>query len=45
MNSYLDKFNLSDGQKQKFNQYYQFLIVENKKINLTSIVEEDEVYS
>ena len=44
MNNYLDKFNLNDKQKLQFKQYFQFLIAENKKINLTSIIEEEEVY-
>ena len=44
MNNYLDRFKLNEEQKQKFKQYYQFLISENEKINLTSIVAEDEVY-
>ncbi len=44
MNNYLDRFKLNEEQKQQFEQYFQFLIAENEKINLTSIIEKDEVY-
>ena len=44
MNNYLDKFNLNDKQKLQFKQIFSILIAENKKINLTSIIEEEEVY-
>lgn len=36
--------NLTNGQKEKLQKFYQILIEENKKINLTRIVEEEDVY-
>lgn len=36
--------NLTQEQKEKLQKFYQILIEENKKINLTRIVEEDDVY-
>ena len=36
--------NLDDIQKEKLHKFYQILIEENKKINLTRIVEEEDVY-
>ncbi|WP_240376317.1 16S rRNA (guanine(527)-N(7))-methyltransferase RsmG [Bacillus piscicola] len=35
---------LSEKQEQQFQTYYQLLVEWNKKMNLTSITEEDEVY-
>ena len=40
----LDEFNLSSYQIDQFKKYYQFLVEENEKINLTTITEETEVY-
>ena len=40
----LDEFNLTDYQLEQFKKYYAFLIEENEKFNLTSIIEENEVY-
>lgn len=36
--------NINDDQKKKLNMFYKILIEENKKINLTRIIEEREVY-
>lgn len=36
--------NLDNVQKEKLQKFYKILIEENKKINLTRIVEEEEVY-
>lgn len=38
------KFNLNDYQKEQFTKYYEFLISENQKINLTAITDKQEVY-
>ena len=35
---------LTDNQLEKLKKYYQQLVVENKKYNLTSITEEEDVY-
>ena len=35
---------LSEEQQRQFQTYYQMLVEWNKKINLTSITEEHEVY-
>ena len=35
---------LSDEQIDKFNQYYEYLISENEKYNLTAITEKNDVY-
>lgn len=35
---------LKDGQLDQFEQYYRFLIEENRKMNLTAITEQEEVY-
>ena len=35
---------LTDNQLEKLNKYYQQLVIENKKYNLTSITEEETVY-
>jgi len=40
----LEEFNLSSDQLIQFENYYKFLNEENKKINLTSITEKNEVY-
>lgn len=40
----LDEFNLSKRQIEQFELYYDFLITENQKYNLTSIVDKEEVY-
>ncbi|WP_289700683.1 RsmG family class I SAM-dependent methyltransferase, partial [Lactobacillus taiwanensis] len=37
-------FELSDNQKGQFATYYNKLIEFNKKVNLTRITDEDEVY-
>jgi len=41
----LDKFNLTPKQLEQFEKYYEFLISENAKYNLTSITERNEVYA
>lgn len=38
------KINLSDHQKKQLENFYNILIEENKKINLTRIIEKEEVY-
>ena len=35
---------LSAQQMQQFAQYYEFLVAENEKMNLTAITQEQEVY-
>ncbi|MCK9535984.1 MAG: 16S rRNA (guanine(527)-N(7))-methyltransferase RsmG [Bacilli bacterium] len=40
----LNTFNLSLKQIEQFNKYYKFLIEENQKYNLTSIIDRKEVY-
>ncbi|MCK9471346.1 MAG: 16S rRNA (guanine(527)-N(7))-methyltransferase RsmG [Bacilli bacterium] len=40
----LNEFNLNEKQNKQFALYLDFLISENKKYNLTSIVEKDEIY-
>jgi len=40
----LNEFNLSGEQLQKFFTYYNLLVTENEKINLTSITEMEDVY-
>lgn len=40
----LNEFNLSEEQLQQFYTYYNLLITENEKINLTSITEIEDVY-
>ena len=37
-------FNLSSKQKEQFSIYYQELIETNKKVNLTRITEEEDVF-
>ena len=44
MDKLLDDFDLSLKQIEQFQKYYQYLVEENKKINLTSIIEETEAY-
>lgn len=44
MNNYLKKYNLDNFQLELFEKYYEFLISENKKYNLTSIIDKKEVY-
>lgn len=39
-----DEFNLNNYQLLQFQKYYEFLVQENRKYNLTSIVEKEEVY-
>ena len=39
-----NKFNLNSGQIKQFDIYYDFLISENKKYNLTAITSKEEVY-
>lgn len=41
---YLDGFTNDLLKNESFHTYYEYLIAENKKTNLTRIVEEDEVY-
>jgi 16S rRNA (guanine527-N7)-methyltransferase len=41
----LDKFGLTTRQSEQFEKYYEFLISENAKYNLTSITEKNEVYA
>lgn len=38
------EFNLTDKQNQQYAQYFSFLVDYNKKVNLTAITEEKEVY-
>ena len=40
----LNTFNLNTTQVEQFNKYYNFLIEENKKYNLTAITDRKEVY-
>lgn len=40
----LEKFKLTSKQQNQFKLYSEFLVEENKKYNLTSIVEEREIY-
>lgn len=40
----LESFNLSKLQQAQFQEYYQFLVSENQKYNLTAITNEQEVY-
>ena len=42
MDKLLDRFNLNKEALNKFRQYYNYLIEENEKINLTSITDEKE---
>lgn len=44
MDNYLKEFNLSAKQLEQFRKYYDYLIEENEKINLTSITEINEAY-
>ncbi|MGI6710145.1 MAG: 16S rRNA (guanine(527)-N(7))-methyltransferase RsmG [Bacilli bacterium] len=44
MVNYLNDFHLTDEMKKQFEIYTSFLIEENKKINLTAITKEDEIY-
>ena len=44
MDKLLHDFDLSLKQIEQFQKYYQYLVEENKKINLTSIIEETEAY-
>lgn len=44
MNSISSDYKLSDYQLEQFSKYYQFLVEENEKINLTSITDIEEVY-
>ncbi len=44
MNKYLEKYNLNTFQLNQFEKYYELLINENQKYNLTSIVDKSEVY-
>ncbi len=45
--SFLEKNEIviTDRQKQQFEEYYELLISENEKVNLTAIVEKEEVYT
>lgn len=40
----LNGFNLDEKQSRQFAEYYDFLVAENKKYNLTAITEEAQVY-
>lgn len=40
----LKEFNLSQIQLNQFEEYYKYLVIENEKYNLTSIIEKEEVY-
>jgi 16S rRNA (guanine527-N7)-methyltransferase len=40
----MKEFKLDSKQKQQFEKYYEFLVQENQKFNLTSITEKNEVY-
>ena len=40
----LKEFNLNSYQEKQFERYYEYLISENQKFNLTSITEKKEVY-
>ena len=42
----LESFNitLTDIQKEQFETYFKFLVVENEKINLTAITDQEDVY-
>lgn len=44
MEEVIKKLNLSSREIEQFKIYYEFLIDENKKYNLTAITEKDEVY-
>ncbi|HHX79137.1 MAG TPA: 16S rRNA (guanine(527)-N(7))-methyltransferase RsmG [Acholeplasmataceae bacterium] len=44
MNNYLIKYDLSSFQLKQFEMYYELLVSENKKYNLTSIIDKKEVY-
>ena len=37
-------FDLSQKQKDQFQRYFELLVEWNEKINLTAIIERDEVY-
>lgn len=41
----LEKFHLTPKQSEQFEKYYDFLVSENAKYNLTSITEKNEVYA
>lgn len=40
----LKEFKLNKKQNEQFEKYFEFLVLENKKYNLTSITDKDEVY-
>lgn len=44
MDKYLREFNLDEKKLNQFRTYYNYLIEENKKINLTTITDEKEAY-
>ena len=44
MDKYLSEFNLDSYKISQFKKYYDYLIEENKKINLTTITDEKEAY-
>ena len=44
MFNFSEEFKLNDIQREQFEKYFNFLIEENCKINLTAIIEKDEVY-
>lgn len=44
MNNYLEKYNLNTFQLKQFEKYYELLIIESKKYNLTTIIDKREVY-
>ena len=37
-------FPLTDRQKEQYERYFELLVEWNEKINLTAIIEKDEVY-
>lgn len=44
MEQLINSFNIDQKKKEKFKIYYEFLISENQKYNLTSITDANEVY-
>ena len=39
------KITLTDGDVARFEQYYEFLVAENEKYNLTAVTDHDEVWT
>ena len=49
INSFIEEvkkleINLSKNQMEQLNRYYELLVEENEKVNLTRIVEKEDVY-